>query len=268
MAHESDDPKKMVEGICLRYSLDDNQKAILINQIQDGIECEVRLMQNKGLGEMADIEADEEAAITVPTLSTNLHKRAKDIVAESLNHNPNNAKKDDWERVVMRKLQQKAMQANKQISSSEEASIKTPEDQRKISRPQGLVSRLTDKKESVKKTPPKCRRLLIRDEKFNSEPKRKDRGVYLHSEGLNEKKIEEMKDISSIKRRQKFEKLRSAQAHSFNQKKLGHLRHETAKELNDHANVAKLYVNNNLSLIHICRCRRYAVCRSRWSPYH
>eukprot|EP00826_Nyctotherus_ovalis_P021572 TRINITY_DN16995_c0_g1_i4.p1 TRINITY_DN16995_c0_g1~~TRINITY_DN16995_c0_g1_i4.p1 ORF type:complete len:263 (-),score=58.81 TRINITY_DN16995_c0_g1_i4:16-804(-) len=23
----------------------------------------------------------------------------------------------------------------------------------------------------------------------------------------------------------------------------------------------------NLSLIHICRCRRYAVCRSRWSPY-
>eukprot|EP00826_Nyctotherus_ovalis_P016884 TRINITY_DN14924_c0_g2_i2.p1 TRINITY_DN14924_c0_g2~~TRINITY_DN14924_c0_g2_i2.p1 ORF type:complete len:108 (+),score=26.47 TRINITY_DN14924_c0_g2_i2:53-376(+) len=25
---------------------------------------------------------------------------------------------------------------------------------------------------------------------------------------------------------------------------------------------------NYLSLIHICRCRRYAVCRSRWSPYH
>eukprot|EP00826_Nyctotherus_ovalis_P031001 TRINITY_DN24758_c0_g1_i2.p1 TRINITY_DN24758_c0_g1~~TRINITY_DN24758_c0_g1_i2.p1 ORF type:complete len:107 (+),score=1.20 TRINITY_DN24758_c0_g1_i2:155-475(+) len=23
-----------------------------------------------------------------------------------------------------------------------------------------------------------------------------------------------------------------------------------------------------LSLIHICRCRRYAVCRSRWSPEH
>eukprot|EP00826_Nyctotherus_ovalis_P029541 TRINITY_DN23363_c0_g1_i2.p1 TRINITY_DN23363_c0_g1~~TRINITY_DN23363_c0_g1_i2.p1 ORF type:complete len:183 (-),score=20.61 TRINITY_DN23363_c0_g1_i2:24-572(-) len=23
-----------------------------------------------------------------------------------------------------------------------------------------------------------------------------------------------------------------------------------------------------LSLIHICRCRRYSVCRSRWSPYH
>eukprot|EP00826_Nyctotherus_ovalis_P003969 TRINITY_DN10823_c0_g1_i2.p1 TRINITY_DN10823_c0_g1~~TRINITY_DN10823_c0_g1_i2.p1 ORF type:complete len:214 (-),score=25.25 TRINITY_DN10823_c0_g1_i2:11-652(-) len=27
-------------------------------------------------------------------------------------------------------------------------------------------------------------------------------------------------------------------------------------------------MNYRLSLIHICRCRRYAVCRSRWSPYH
>ena len=26
--------------------------------------------------------------------------------------------------------------------------------------------------------------------------------------------------------------------------------------------------DQNLSLIHIWRCRRYAVCRSRWSPYH
>eukprot|EP00826_Nyctotherus_ovalis_P054982 TRINITY_DN7266_c0_g1_i1.p2 TRINITY_DN7266_c0_g1~~TRINITY_DN7266_c0_g1_i1.p2 ORF type:complete len:126 (+),score=9.57 TRINITY_DN7266_c0_g1_i1:32-379(+) len=24
----------------------------------------------------------------------------------------------------------------------------------------------------------------------------------------------------------------------------------------------------NLSLIHICRCRRLLTCRSRWSPYH
>ena len=24
----------------------------------------------------------------------------------------------------------------------------------------------------------------------------------------------------------------------------------------------------DLSLIHICRCRRYSLCRSRWSPYH
>eukprot|EP00826_Nyctotherus_ovalis_P016148 TRINITY_DN14654_c0_g1_i4.p1 TRINITY_DN14654_c0_g1~~TRINITY_DN14654_c0_g1_i4.p1 ORF type:complete len:309 (+),score=55.75 TRINITY_DN14654_c0_g1_i4:78-1004(+) len=28
------------------------------------------------------------------------------------------------------------------------------------------------------------------------------------------------------------------------------------------------YREFDLSLIHICRCRRYAVCRSRWSPYH
>eukprot|EP00826_Nyctotherus_ovalis_P024920 TRINITY_DN19232_c0_g1_i1.p1 TRINITY_DN19232_c0_g1~~TRINITY_DN19232_c0_g1_i1.p1 ORF type:complete len:221 (-),score=30.04 TRINITY_DN19232_c0_g1_i1:10-672(-) len=27
-------------------------------------------------------------------------------------------------------------------------------------------------------------------------------------------------------------------------------------------------MTSHLSLIHICRCRRYAVCRSRWSPYH
>eukprot|EP00826_Nyctotherus_ovalis_P013723 TRINITY_DN1374_c0_g1_i2.p2 TRINITY_DN1374_c0_g1~~TRINITY_DN1374_c0_g1_i2.p2 ORF type:complete len:173 (+),score=48.03 TRINITY_DN1374_c0_g1_i2:78-596(+) len=33
--------------------------------------------------------------------------------------------------------------------------------------------------------------------------------------------------------------------------------------------IAKCIKNSpHLSLIHICRCRRYAVCRSRWSPYH
>eukprot|EP00826_Nyctotherus_ovalis_P019336 TRINITY_DN15947_c0_g1_i1.p1 TRINITY_DN15947_c0_g1~~TRINITY_DN15947_c0_g1_i1.p1 ORF type:complete len:165 (+),score=30.53 TRINITY_DN15947_c0_g1_i1:100-594(+) len=33
-------------------------------------------------------------------------------------------------------------------------------------------------------------------------------------------------------------------------------------------NVKARDVSKDLSLIHICRCRRYAVCRSRWSPYH
>ena len=33
-------------------------------------------------------------------------------------------------------------------------------------------------------------------------------------------------------------------------------------------NLLKLQVGNNLSLIHIWRCRRYSLCRSRWSPYH
>ena len=28
------------------------------------------------------------------------------------------------------------------------------------------------------------------------------------------------------------------------------------------------YTDPQLSLIHICRCRRYSLCRSRWSPYH
>ena len=33
-------------------------------------------------------------------------------------------------------------------------------------------------------------------------------------------------------------------------------------------NVTVVPTVNGLSLIHILRCRRYAVCRSRWSPYH
>eukprot|EP00826_Nyctotherus_ovalis_P022037 TRINITY_DN17215_c0_g1_i1.p1 TRINITY_DN17215_c0_g1~~TRINITY_DN17215_c0_g1_i1.p1 ORF type:complete len:120 (-),score=10.06 TRINITY_DN17215_c0_g1_i1:12-371(-) len=33
-------------------------------------------------------------------------------------------------------------------------------------------------------------------------------------------------------------------------------------------NNTKEFMLGCLSLIHICRCRRYAVCRSRWSPYH
>ena len=31
---------------------------------------------------------------------------------------------------------------------------------------------------------------------------------------------------------------------------------------------SKSFTDKELSLIHIWRCRRYAVCRSRWSPYH
>eukprot|EP00826_Nyctotherus_ovalis_P003326 TRINITY_DN10675_c0_g4_i1.p1 TRINITY_DN10675_c0_g4~~TRINITY_DN10675_c0_g4_i1.p1 ORF type:complete len:200 (-),score=56.10 TRINITY_DN10675_c0_g4_i1:14-613(-) len=35
------------------------------------------------------------------------------------------------------------------------------------------------------------------------------------------------------------------------------------------SNIAsKVRAGAKLSLIHICRCRRYAVCRSRWSPDH
>ena len=30
----------------------------------------------------------------------------------------------------------------------------------------------------------------------------------------------------------------------------------------------KIASENNLSLIHNCRCRRRLRCRSRWSPYH
>eukprot|EP00826_Nyctotherus_ovalis_P051031 TRINITY_DN633_c0_g7_i1.p2 TRINITY_DN633_c0_g7~~TRINITY_DN633_c0_g7_i1.p2 ORF type:complete len:137 (-),score=15.86 TRINITY_DN633_c0_g7_i1:16-426(-) len=34
------------------------------------------------------------------------------------------------------------------------------------------------------------------------------------------------------------------------------------------SHVSFVVILGSLSLIHICRCRRYAVCRSRWSPYH
>eukprot|EP00826_Nyctotherus_ovalis_P028736 TRINITY_DN22669_c0_g1_i1.p1 TRINITY_DN22669_c0_g1~~TRINITY_DN22669_c0_g1_i1.p1 ORF type:complete len:181 (+),score=43.88 TRINITY_DN22669_c0_g1_i1:76-618(+) len=44
---------------------------------------------------------------------------------------------------------------------------------------------------------------------------------------------------------------------------------KTQEELKSSISPAKdLYICLDLSLIHICRCRRYAVCRSRWSPYH
>eukprot|EP00826_Nyctotherus_ovalis_P009114 TRINITY_DN12389_c0_g2_i2.p2 TRINITY_DN12389_c0_g2~~TRINITY_DN12389_c0_g2_i2.p2 ORF type:complete len:290 (-),score=125.37 TRINITY_DN12389_c0_g2_i2:16-885(-) len=36
----------------------------------------------------------------------------------------------------------------------------------------------------------------------------------------------------------------------------------------DAKNLLSIIEKDVLSLIHICRCRRYAVCRSRWSPYH
>eukprot|EP00826_Nyctotherus_ovalis_P017982 TRINITY_DN1532_c0_g2_i3.p1 TRINITY_DN1532_c0_g2~~TRINITY_DN1532_c0_g2_i3.p1 ORF type:complete len:414 (-),score=74.34 TRINITY_DN1532_c0_g2_i3:16-1158(-) len=43
---------------------------------------------------------------------------------------------------------------------------------------------------------------------------------------------------------------------------------ETKKKKMDEFVKRKNAMTEKLSLIHICRCRRYAVCRSRWSPYH
>eukprot|EP00826_Nyctotherus_ovalis_P027476 TRINITY_DN21478_c0_g1_i1.p1 TRINITY_DN21478_c0_g1~~TRINITY_DN21478_c0_g1_i1.p1 ORF type:complete len:105 (-),score=10.50 TRINITY_DN21478_c0_g1_i1:11-325(-) len=44
--------------------------------------------------------------------------------------------------------------------------------------------------------------------------------------------------------------------------------HEVCNGLIAKAEVKPVSYLLYLSLIHICRCRRYAVCRSRWSPYH
>eukprot|EP00826_Nyctotherus_ovalis_P037617 TRINITY_DN3442_c0_g2_i9.p1 TRINITY_DN3442_c0_g2~~TRINITY_DN3442_c0_g2_i9.p1 ORF type:complete len:284 (+),score=12.12 TRINITY_DN3442_c0_g2_i9:113-964(+) len=44
--------------------------------------------------------------------------------------------------------------------------------------------------------------------------------------------------------------------------------HMHSQSLHRVFNKKKVVILQKLSLIHICRCRRYAVCRSRWSPYH
>eukprot|EP00826_Nyctotherus_ovalis_P005400 TRINITY_DN11216_c0_g2_i1.p1 TRINITY_DN11216_c0_g2~~TRINITY_DN11216_c0_g2_i1.p1 ORF type:complete len:272 (-),score=88.45 TRINITY_DN11216_c0_g2_i1:22-837(-) len=51
----------------------------------------------------------------------------------------------------------------------------------------------------------------------------------------------------------------------INQEAAGKCRKARVITLSKESFLCELY---ELSLIHICRCRRYAVCRSRWSPYH
>ena len=53
-------------------------------------------------------------------------------------------------------------------------------------------------------------------------------------------------------------------------KEILRLRKITSKILSDHTgqSLEKVEQDVDLSLIHICRCRRYSLCRSRWSPYH
>eukprot|EP00826_Nyctotherus_ovalis_P066206 TRINITY_DN9767_c0_g1_i10.p1 TRINITY_DN9767_c0_g1~~TRINITY_DN9767_c0_g1_i10.p1 ORF type:complete len:155 (-),score=30.93 TRINITY_DN9767_c0_g1_i10:14-478(-) len=49
-----------------------------------------------------------------------------------------------------------------------------------------------------------------------------------------------------------------------------YLDYVSVKDMSEALKVNKTLIDLelSLSLIHICRCRRYAVCRSRWSPYH
>eukprot|EP00826_Nyctotherus_ovalis_P006826 TRINITY_DN11662_c0_g1_i12.p2 TRINITY_DN11662_c0_g1~~TRINITY_DN11662_c0_g1_i12.p2 ORF type:complete len:121 (-),score=13.24 TRINITY_DN11662_c0_g1_i12:31-393(-) len=47
-----------------------------------------------------------------------------------------------------------------------------------------------------------------------------------------------------------------------------HFTHDAASDLKFRIELLTEKISLKLSLIHICRCRRYAVCRSRWSPYH
>ena len=43
---------------------------------------------------------------------------------------------------------------------------------------------------------------------------------------------------------------------------------ELPQPVNPSRKSLKSYLIISLSLIHIWRCRRYSLCRSRWSPYH
>eukprot|EP00826_Nyctotherus_ovalis_P009454 TRINITY_DN12500_c0_g1_i3.p1 TRINITY_DN12500_c0_g1~~TRINITY_DN12500_c0_g1_i3.p1 ORF type:complete len:345 (-),score=137.08 TRINITY_DN12500_c0_g1_i3:21-1055(-) len=74
-------------------------------------------------------------------------------------------------------------------------------------------------------------------------------------------------DIAAIKKKMQ-EEVRSTDS-------LPKVNQETVSFPSDHSTSRRIYreakrnpKNQHLSLIHICRCRRYAVCRSRWSPYH
>eukprot|EP00826_Nyctotherus_ovalis_P012488 TRINITY_DN13308_c0_g1_i2.p1 TRINITY_DN13308_c0_g1~~TRINITY_DN13308_c0_g1_i2.p1 ORF type:complete len:505 (+),score=140.55 TRINITY_DN13308_c0_g1_i2:126-1640(+) len=66
---------------------------------------------------------------------------------------------------------------------------------------------------------------------------------------------------------------------NLEKERIGHYGAVVLKDISDYCSdfldvvlytraLANRHKGYNLSLIHICRCRRYAVCRSRWSPYH
>eukprot|EP00826_Nyctotherus_ovalis_P007620 TRINITY_DN11928_c0_g1_i2.p1 TRINITY_DN11928_c0_g1~~TRINITY_DN11928_c0_g1_i2.p1 ORF type:complete len:227 (+),score=75.42 TRINITY_DN11928_c0_g1_i2:581-1261(+) len=75
--------------------------------------------------------------------------------------------------------------------------------------------------------------------------------------------IEQAKDTPYLSKY--HDKLSRRVKTSMNNTKVGTI----TLELNEDQRICFFYLNkHSLSLIHICRCRRYAVCRSRWSPYH
>eukprot|EP00826_Nyctotherus_ovalis_P051859 TRINITY_DN6507_c0_g1_i2.p2 TRINITY_DN6507_c0_g1~~TRINITY_DN6507_c0_g1_i2.p2 ORF type:complete len:155 (-),score=45.40 TRINITY_DN6507_c0_g1_i2:12-476(-) len=81
-----------------------------------------------------------------------------------------------------------------------------------------------------------------------------------------EKRVEELRhQLLSTKHELEIEK----KAKEQKDRHLAVMLHEKEKLWRqvEHLN-GKKALPQRLSLIHICRCRRYAVCRSRWSPYH
>eukprot|EP00826_Nyctotherus_ovalis_P061334 TRINITY_DN8717_c0_g1_i2.p1 TRINITY_DN8717_c0_g1~~TRINITY_DN8717_c0_g1_i2.p1 ORF type:complete len:206 (-),score=45.45 TRINITY_DN8717_c0_g1_i2:9-626(-) len=64
------------------------------------------------------------------------------------------------------------------------------------------------------------------------------------------------------------DKLNELHREGLNREKLRRIKENNEKSDIIIGDLRTKYGTLYLSLIHICRCRRYAVCRSRWSPYH
>eukprot|EP00826_Nyctotherus_ovalis_P011192 TRINITY_DN12921_c0_g1_i12.p2 TRINITY_DN12921_c0_g1~~TRINITY_DN12921_c0_g1_i12.p2 ORF type:complete len:155 (-),score=47.39 TRINITY_DN12921_c0_g1_i12:16-480(-) len=82
---------------------------------------------------------------------------------------------------------------------------------------------------------------------------------------------EEMIKLIEIEREKSSElEKRLTQAHEvfMAKKKAIEKNKEAMNDVNERIKKLKDGSIINLSLIHICRCRRLLTCRSRWSPYH
>eukprot|EP00826_Nyctotherus_ovalis_P026735 TRINITY_DN2085_c0_g2_i12.p3 TRINITY_DN2085_c0_g2~~TRINITY_DN2085_c0_g2_i12.p3 ORF type:complete len:112 (-),score=45.99 TRINITY_DN2085_c0_g2_i12:30-365(-) len=88
-----------------------------------------------------------------------------------------------------------------------------------------------------------------------------------YSRTLVMKTIQAMKRIEEIRQR-RVRRLWVKRMMAVKQQKTKALEKELEKHPNLVTNETLKRIALELSLIHICRCRRLLTCRSRWSPYH
>eukprot|EP00826_Nyctotherus_ovalis_P042792 TRINITY_DN4456_c0_g2_i4.p1 TRINITY_DN4456_c0_g2~~TRINITY_DN4456_c0_g2_i4.p1 ORF type:complete len:296 (+),score=75.74 TRINITY_DN4456_c0_g2_i4:346-1233(+) len=95
-----------------------------------------------------------------------------------------------------------------------------------------------------------------------------------NSEKVNEDQDKPLEDYSNVKEeaiaKEQQQKLgKDDTKHEVENKEVEENKEEDKKEHENELDKLRDKPKKlDLSLIHICRCRRYAVCRSRWSPYH